>query len=93
MSSRLCLPCLPPDEDFNRSICGHIADFRDILTYLDARKNMLGARSEDLLLAFFDGVLEAREAGLTNLFMAGSRYDEPTPCTGVISLGFLSWEF
>lgn len=83
---------LPPDETPDRPTRGGIADFRHILEYLDERKPDFGGRPDDLLLTFYDGILEAREAGLTNLFMAGSRYDEPTPCNGVISLQFLSWD-
>jgi hypothetical protein len=43
------------------------------------------------VIALFDGALTAREAGLSNFFMAGARYDEPTPCTAVVSLRFISW--
>lgn len=82
---------LPPDDSPERPTRGGVADFRDILTYLDQRKPTLGGQSNDLLLTFFDGILEARKEGFSNLFMAGSRYDEPTPCNGVISLKFLSW--
>jgi hypothetical protein len=52
----------------------------------------LGAQPNDLMMAFFSGTLQAREANLTNLFMAGSRYDEPMPCNAVISLQFLKWD-
>jgi len=82
---------LPPDDSPNSPMRAGVADFRPILEYLNARKLALGATPTDLLITFFDGILTAREAGLTNLFMAGSRYDELTPCNAVISLRFLSW--
>ncbi len=56
------------------------------------RKQGLGASPNDLVIALYRGVLEAREAGLTNLFVAGARYDESSPCTAVVSLDFLSWD-
>lgn len=50
-----------------------------------------GYANDDLILAFYNGILEASNHGLTNLFLAGSRYDEKPPCTGVISIKYLDW--
>jgi hypothetical protein len=83
---------LPPHDDTAGPLANPVSDFREILCYLDQRKKALGAGQDDLLVAFYDGLVQAREAGLSNLFLAGARYDEPTPCTAVVSLKFLSWE-
>src|SRR5215468_7415587 len=82
---------LPPDNDHTGPLHTDAADFRQILSYLEQRKSHLGADTTDLVIAFFDGVLTAKEIGLSNLFMASSRFDEPHPCTAVISLRFISW--
>jgi hypothetical protein len=83
---------LPPDANADTPLASPASDFREILSYLDRRKTSLAAAQTDLLVAFYDGLVQAREAGLSNLFLAGARYDEPTPCTAVVSLKFLSWE-
>ncbi len=83
---------LPPDTDADSPLASPASDFREILSYLDRRKKSLFAADTDLLVAFYDGLVQAREARLSNLFLAGARYDEPTPCTAVVSLKFLSWE-
>jgi hypothetical protein len=82
---------LPPDENSGSPLKKVTSDFLEILEYLDNKKTNMGLASDDLLLSFFDGKLQALNYGLNNLFMAGSRYDEPYPCTGVISLKFISW--
>jgi hypothetical protein len=83
---------LPPDTHADSHLGCPFSDFREILSYLQRRKESLDAEQDDLLVAFYQGLLQAREAGLSNLFLAGARYDEPTPCTAVVSLKFLSWE-
>src|SRR5437879_6056697 len=65
---------LPPDEDPTRPTRKKESDFRQVLEYLHRKKISYSAGAEDLLLTFFDGNLHAAEAGLGNLFMAGSRY-------------------
>lgn len=83
---------LPPERDDESPLLSSESDFRPILEHLEKRKQGLDASPNDLLIALYRGVLGAREAGLTNLFVAGARYDEPTPCTAVVSLDFLSWD-
>jgi len=83
---------LPPESDDHSPLLSHFSDFRPILEYLENRKIALGASQDDLIIALYRGVLGAQEAGLTNLFVAGARFDEPTPCTAVVSLNFLSWD-
>src|SRR5262249_39274601 len=82
---------LPPDNDPDSPLHAQAVDFRQMLPYLEKKKSRFGAERNDLVIAFFDGVLTAIDAGLSNLFMAGARFDEPTPCTAVISLKFISW--
>jgi len=83
---------LPPESRKDTPLMVPQADFRCILTYLEHRKEGLATAPDDLMVAFYQGVLGAKEAGLTNLFVAGARYDEPTPCTAVVSMRFLSWD-
>lgn len=83
---------LPPESREDSPLMAPTADFRCILKYLENRKRALDAAPDDLMVAFYQGVLGANEAGLTNLFVAGARYDEPTPCTAVVSMRFLSWD-
>src|SRR6266446_139094 len=81
---------LPPEARKDTPLMAPQSDFRCILKYLEHRKEALAAAPDDLMVAFYQGVLGAKEAGLTNLFVAGARYDEPTPCTAVVSMRFLS---
>jgi hypothetical protein len=83
---------LPPESRKDTPLMAPQVDFRCLLKYLEHRKEALATASDDLMVAFYRGVLGAKEAGLTNLFVAGARYDEPTPCTAVVSLRFLSWD-
>jgi hypothetical protein len=82
---------LPPDQGLDSPLRSTKSDFRHLLLHLEKTRSNFGGASDDLIVAFFDGILTAEEAGLSNLFMAGARYDEPTPCTAVISLRFISW--
>lgn len=63
----------------------------DALKYLEEIKKQFKYESEDLVLCFYNGTLMATSHGLSNLFCAGSRYDEEYPCTSVISLKYLGW--
>jgi hypothetical protein len=82
---------LPPNTDVESPLHRSLADFSQILPYLENLKLRVGANTDDLIIALFDGMLTAREVGLNNLFMAGARLDEPFPCTAVISMRFISW--
>lgn len=63
----------------------------DALKYLEEIKKQFKYETEDLVLCFYNGTLMATSHGLSNLFCAGSRYDEEYPCTSVISLKYLGW--
>ena len=67
------------------------AEVFDILKYLENLKRLYNYQTDDLVLAFYNGVLTISSHGLSNLFLAGSRYNETQPCTGVISLKYLGW--
>jgi hypothetical protein len=73
-------------------LINHTAEVFDILEFLDKQKEIAGYETDDLMLCFYDGILKATDHGLSNLFCAGSRYDEKYPCTGVISLKYLGWD-
>jgi len=66
-------------------------EFTKVLKYLEDIRKRYGYDQDDLILTFYNGILEASDHGLTNLFLAGSRYDEQPPCTGVISIKYLDW--
>lgn len=63
----------------------------EALKYLEKTKKQSKYENNDLIICFYDGVLKATNHGLSNLFCAGSRYDEDYPCTAVISLKYLGW--
>jgi len=67
------------------------AEVSDILNYLDNFKKQNNYGSEDLVLTFYNGVLNATSFGYSNLYCAGSNVTEQYPCTGVISLKYLGW--
>jgi hypothetical protein len=83
---------LPPTNKVDSILNGHTAEVFDILKYLEEQKLNYGYETDDLILTFYNGVLQASNHGLSNLFCAGSRYDEEYPCTAVISLKYLGWE-
>ena len=83
---------LPPSSKATSILNEHSADVFDILRYLEEKKFENGYEKDDLILTFYNGILQASSHGLSNLFCAGSRYDEQYPCTGVISLKYLGWE-
>jgi len=66
-------------------------EFTDILKDLDNFRNLYCYDKDDLILAFYNGILDASNHGLTNLFLASSRFDEQPPCTAVISIKYLDW--
>ena len=61
------------------------------LKYLESIKKKFKYSEEDLIISFYNGILQATDYGVANLFCAGSRYDERYPCTAVISLKYLEW--
>lgn len=63
----------------------------DALEYLDTRKKQSKYENDDLIIGFYNGILKATSYGLSNLYCAGSRYDEEYPCISVISLKYLGW--
>ncbi len=63
----------------------------EALEYLEKTKKQSKYENDDLVISFYDGILQATSHGLSNLFCAGSRYDEEYPCTAVISLKYLGW--
>lgn len=83
---------LPPTKKRSSILDEHTAEVFDILKYLEEQKLVNGYEKDDLILTFYNGVLQATSHGLTNLFCAGSSYDDEYPCTGVISLKYLGWE-
>jgi hypothetical protein len=83
--------CIPPDSSNESPLKKSNSEFIDILTYLDGLKLKFNYSNTDLILAFFDGILSAFSHGLSNLFMAGTNYNETPACTGVISLKYLDW--
>lgn len=83
---------LPTTKTKNSILNSHSAEVFEILKFLDRQKKQAGYEEDDFILCFYDGILKATSYGLSNLFCAGSRYDEEYPCTGVISLQYLGWD-
>jgi hypothetical protein len=82
-----------PQGKIDRAILNRSsAEVVDMLEYLDKLKTDFGYEKDDLLLAFYNGVLKASSHRLANLYCAGARYDEDYPCTAVISLKYLGWD-
>jgi hypothetical protein len=65
--------------------------FKEGIDYLNDVRNRFGYSTSDFVLAFYNGTLHAADYGLSNLFMAGSNYEEQPSCTGIISLQYLNW--
>ncbi|MGD1914463.1 MAG: hypothetical protein ACFB2X_27595 [Rivularia sp. (in: cyanobacteria)] len=82
---------LPPENTIESPITKPMADYCEILDYLNNQKKRMNLNRDDLLLAFYDGVITASDRGLTNLFIAGANTEDPYPCTAVVSLRFISW--
>ena len=76
---------LPPTKKVTSLSNGQTAEVFDVLKYLEEQKLDYGYEKDDLILTFYDGILQASTHGLSNLFCAGSRYDEDYPCTAAIS--------
>ncbi len=83
--------CIPPDNSDESPLKRTHSEFIDVLKYLNELKSKFNYSKTDLILAFFDGVLSASSHGLSNLFMAGTNFNENPACTGVISLKYLDW--
>lgn len=83
---------LPPTNKTASILNQESAEVFDVLKVLDKQKEDNGYEKDDLILTFYNGILKASSHGLSNLFCAGSRYDEDYPCTGIISLQYLGWE-
>jgi hypothetical protein len=82
---------IPPLNDANSPLLYETIDFSVALSYLEKLKKDQNYNNEDFILSFYNGVLTAEEDGYSNLFLAGARYDETYPCTGIISLKYLGW--
>lgn len=82
---------IPPIDLKDSPLLKPCSESIDILNYLDSLKKIYNCDSQDLVLTFYNGVLTAKDYGLTNLFMAGTNIDETPPCNGVISLKYLDW--
>lgn len=82
---------IPPLQDNNSPLTRTTIDISEALKYLDEVKRKQNFKQDDFILSFYNGVLSALEHGVSNLFLAGSRYNEKYPCTGVISLKYLEW--
>lgn len=82
---------IPPIDLKDSPLINPYSEFLDILNYLDSLKRRFNYDSRDLILTFYNGILSAKDYGLTNLFMAGTNIDENPPCNGVISLKYLDW--
>lgn len=82
---------LPPETGNESPLKKPLADYLEILRFLDSRKKQMGLDKEDLLIAFYDGVITALDHGLANLFIAGANIEDLFPCTVAVSLRFISW--
>lgn len=69
----------------------NIADYTELLAFLLQIKEQNEYAKEDLLIAFYDGIITANDHGYSNLFIAGANADDPYPHTAVISLKFIFW--
>lgn len=82
---------LPPVGGKPSPLREPVADYLEILGFLDNQKKQMGLDVNDLLLAFYDGILTALDHGLVNLFIAGANAEDLYPCTAAVSLQFISW--
>lgn len=81
---------LPPSEG-ESPLKKPVADYLEILGFLDSQKKLMRLDIADLLVAFYDGIITALDHNFVNLFIAGGNAQDPYPCTAVISLQFISW--
>lgn len=82
---------VPPMQDNNSPFTKTTVDISEALKYLEDFKKRQNFKQDDFILSFYNGVLSANQHGVSNLFLAGSRYNEKHPCTGIISLKYLGW--
>jgi hypothetical protein len=82
---------LPLTKLLNSPLNKNRVEYTEILEHLESIRNLYNYEEDDLILTFYNGILQASAHGLTNLFLAGSRYDDIPPCTGVISTKYLDW--
>ncbi|AFW94869.1 pentapeptide repeat-containing protein [Anabaena sp. 90] len=82
---------LPPEGGSESPLKKPIADYLEILNFLDSQKKQMGLNADDLLIALYDGVITALDHGFVNLFIAGANAEDSYPCTATISLQFISW--
>lgn len=82
---------LPPDNGYESPLKNPLADYLEILEFLDRQKKQMNLGEDDLLIAFYDGVITALDHGLGNLFIAGANIEDTYPCTAAVSLQFISW--
>jgi hypothetical protein len=64
----------------------------DTEKYFSELKKINNYEDNDLVIRFYNGILQATNFGLSNLFCAGSKYDDEYPLAAVISLKYLDWE-
>ncbi|MFM6268689.1 MAG: hypothetical protein ACKPFA_19645, partial [Dolichospermum sp.] len=72
---------LPPYSGDNSPLRQPLADYLEILGFLDSQKKRMKSHKEDLLITFYDGVITALDHGLANLFIAGANLEDLYPCT------------
>lgn len=82
---------LPPENGNESPLSKPVADYLEILGFLDNQKRRMGLDVEDLLIAFYDGAITALDQGLANLFIAAANKEDSYPCTAAVSLRFISW--
>lgn len=82
---------LPPESKDNSPLKKPVADYLEILGFLHTQKKQMNLDPEDLLVAFYEGVITALDHKLANLFIAGGNLDDIYPCTAAVSLKFISW--
>ena len=82
---------LPPENADKSPLRKPIADYLEILHFLNDQKKQIDLGLDDLFMVFYDGVITASDHGLTNLFIAGANIEDRYPCTAAVSLKFISW--
>lgn len=84
---------LTPNTDTPQSIFARPnLEIFDTQTYFSELKRVNNYDDLDLIIRFYNGILQASSFGLTNLFCAGSKYDDEYPLAAIISLKYLDWE-
>jgi hypothetical protein len=82
---------LPPERGNESPLKKPMGDYLELLRFLDTQKRRMGLDVEDLLIAFYDGVITALDHSLANLFIAAANIEDLYPCTAAVSLQFISW--